>query len=213
MLETLVTALNAPLLVVAGNALTLAEVLGFSTGLACVWLTAIRNIWNFPLGIANCLLLLFLFFEARLFADTALQVVFITLGVVGWRQWVLGRRGEEYPITTLGRTEMARYLVILAAGTSILFGLLTWLKGSVPIFDAFITAASLVAQWLLNKRKLESWYFWIAVDLVSAPVYAYKGLWLIALLYLIFLALCIAGLRQWRQAYQRDAAVGAEVAV
>lgn len=204
MLESLVAALNAPLFVIAGNSLSLAEVLGFATGLACVWLTAIRNIWNFPLGIANCLLLMFLFLEARLFADTALQIVFITLGFIGWRQWLLGRRGEEYPISALTVSELLLFCAIVVIGTGLLYALLTLLKGSVPVFDAFITVASLVAQWLLNKRKLESWYFWIAVDVISVPVYAYKGLWLIALLYVIFLGICVAGLREWNRAAKQE---------
>lgn len=204
MLESFVATLNAPLFLIAGNSLSLAEVLGFATGLACVWLTAFRNIWNFPLGIANCLLLMFLFFEARLFADTALQIVFITLGVMGWRQWLLGRRGEEYPISALTVPEIFLFCAIVVIGTGLLYALLTLLKGSVPVFDAFITVASLVAQWLLNKRKLESWYFWIAVDVISVPVYAYKGLWLIALLYVIFLGICIAGLREWNRAAKQE---------
>jgi nicotinamide mononucleotide transporter len=88
--------------------------------------------------------------------------------------------------------------------TAGLFAALTLAKGSIPLLDALITALSLTAQWLLNQRKLESWIFWISVDLVSIPVYAYKQLYLIALLYGVFLGLAILGYRQWRQAVADD---------
>ena len=71
-------------------------------------------------------------------------------------------------------------------------------KGSIPVFDALITALSLVAQWLLNRRKLENWIFWIGVDLISVPVYAFKELYLIAGLYAVFLLLCVRGYRSWK---------------
>lgn len=199
-IDWIATVLNSPAITLLDNSLSMAEVFGFATGLMCVWLTAKRNIWNFPLGILNCLLLMFLFFEARLFADTALQLVFITLGIIGWWQWLAGRQGDEYPIEALSGRGVAIGVAVVVAGTGFLFALLTALKGSVPILDAFITSASLVAQWLLNARKLQTWYFWIAVDVVSIPLYAHKGLWLIATLYAVFLVLCVIGLRRWRAA-------------
>lgn len=203
-IDWIATVLNSPAITLLDNSLSMAEVFGFATGLMCVWLTAKRNIWNFPLGILNCLLLMFLFFEARLFADTALQFVFITLGVIGWWQWHGGRRRDEYPIEALSGRGVAIGVAVVVAGTGVLFALLTAVKGSVPILDAFITSASLVAQWLLNARKLQTWYFWIAVDVVSVPLYAHKGLWLIAILYAVFLVLCVIGLRRWQAATEDD---------
>jgi nicotinamide mononucleotide transporter len=70
---------------------------------------------------------------------------------------------------------------------------------SLPFWDSTTTAYSLVAQWLQTKKRIETWWFWIAVDVVYIGVYAVKGLWLTALLYTIFLALCLLGLKEWKR--------------
>ena len=72
---------------------------------------------------------------------------------------------------------------------------------------AIAAALSLAAQWLLNIKKVQTWYFWIAADAIYVPLYFAKDLWLTAIVYSIFLGLCVAGLRSWRAAYQGDAVV------
>ncbi len=199
MLESVVTALNQPALTVWAYPMSWAEVLGFATGLLCVWLVGRRHILNFPVGIANCALLFLLFFEARLFADAGLQLVFILLGFQGWWLWSRGIREDGLAVSRLDRDHWIGVLGASVMLTGCLYLLLTWAKGSVPLADALITSLSLSAQWLLNRRKLESWYFWVVVDLISIPLYAYKQLYLIAVLYGVFLGLCVMGLRAWRQ--------------
>jgi nicotinamide mononucleotide transporter len=95
---------------------------------------------------------------------------------------------------------LSRVIALCLLLAAALYLLLTWARGSVPVLDALIAALSLAAQWLLNRRKLEHWYFWITVDVISIPVYAYKELYLVALLYAVYLVLCIGGLRAWRRA-------------
>lgn len=208
----LATWLNTPALLAWGAPLSWAEVLGFATGIWCVWLTAERRLLNFPVGIANCLLLLFLFWQSRLFADASLQLLFIALGLQGWLQWTRGRVGEAIPVSDLSPRAL---LAALGAGltlTALLYIVLTWAKGSVPLFDALITALSIVAQWLLNARKRQTWYFWIVVDLISIPVYVHKQLYLIALLYAVFLGLCLLGLRAWSREQDGNGRATGEVA-
>jgi nicotinamide mononucleotide transporter len=209
----LIDALNSTAVTLLGTPLSYAESAGFATGLVCVWLTARRNIWNFPVGIANCALLLLLFVQARLFADAGLQILFIALGIRGWWQWAQGTAVAPKPITTATPRELAIYAATSVVLTGALFGLLTLAKGSLPIFDALITALSVVAQWLLNRKTLQNWFWWIAVDVISIPVYIHKELYLIALLYAIFLALCLFGLASWRGELQRERATNAAAAV
>lgn len=208
MLQTIVNTLNQPALTVWSNPMSWAEVLGFATGLLCVWLVGRRHILNFPVGIANCALLFLLFFEARLFADAGLQVVFIVLGLQGWWLWSRGVREDGLAVSRLDSRGWTGVLGASVLLTGSLYLLLTWAKGSVPLADALITSLSLSAQWLLNRRKLESWYFWIIVDLISIPLYAYKQLCLIALLYGVFLVLCVLGLRAWRREMSSPAVEG-----
>jgi nicotinamide mononucleotide transporter len=83
--------------------------------------------------------------------------------------------------------------------TLLLWVVLGWLKGSAPIVDALITSLSVCAQWLLNRRVLESWVLWIVVDVISIPLYLSRQLPLIAALYIVFLALCAQGYRRWQR--------------
>jgi nicotinamide mononucleotide transporter len=194
-------------------ALTLGDALGFATGLLCVWLTARTSIWNFPWGIVNSLILGVVFLDQRLFADATLQVLFIALSALGWVQWHQHQhqRGgvAQRPLRDTSAREQA---VLAAAGlgmAAVLWITLVQLRGSAPPLDALITALSLCAQWQLNRRQVSSWYWWIAVDIISVPLYWSRGLYLIAVLYLVFLAICIHGLRSWKQAMGNPAATPA----
>ena len=176
------------------------EILGFVTGAACVWLTVRTKVWNFPVGIANNVFFLVLFWGTGLYADAGLQVVFLALAAHGWWQWLRG--GEQQlglEIRRASARELTVLLVLLVPATALLTALLARTHGSAPFWDALTTALSLAAQWLLNAKRLETWYFWIAADLVYIPLYAAKGLYLTAVVYGLFLAMCVAGLRGWRR--------------
>ncbi len=178
------------------------EIAGFATGAVCVWLLVRRNIWNFPVGIANNLLFLSLFALSGLYADAGLQVVYVCLGSYGWYAWLRG--GSDRAGLTVSNPSLRMLLGCLVAvgliAAAIQFGLDRWTNSTVAGWDALTTALSLVAQFMLSRKWIANWWFWIAADLVYIPLYAYKGLWLTALLYFLFLAMCIAGLIQWRAA-------------
>ena len=196
--------LTTPLFVAAGMPMSVGDILGFVTGLICVWLTARANVWNFPAGILNSAILGIVFFEQRLFAESGLQSVFIVLSMMGWWQWLhLRHARESSPVFSTTLREQA---VLLGAGllTALaLWQLLVVLKGAAPPIDALITAFSLCAQWQLNRRQTSSWAWWIVVDVISIPLYWSRGLPLIAGLYVIFLLLCVKGWWHWRSLEQR----------
>lgn len=186
------------------------EVLGFATGAACVFLAALRNIWTFPIGIANNIVFLVLFTENALYADAGLQVVYLLLGVHGWVIWARNRGATNPRRLAIGRTPLAA-IPLLAIGAVALTALLSWLlfahtDSTTQIADAGTTAVSLVAQLMLNRRWLENWFVWIAVDIAYVALYLYKGLWITAALYLLFIALCVFGLRSWLRARAADRA-------
>lgn len=200
-LADLVSPLNVVLFTIGNDAVSWAELLGFLTGGACVWLTVRAHIANFPVGIANSALFLVLFVSARFWADASLQVVFIALGVIGWWQWIHGR-GEraEAPIGRANTRSLAVLVTAATAATVLLTYVLATADDSAPFWDALTTALSLAAQWLLNTRKIETWWFWMAADVIYIPLYSWKGLDLTALVYVLFLGLCVLGLRSWRRA-------------
>lgn len=205
--DWLVEPLNTVLFQLANDAVTWAELLGFVTGGACVWLTVRRHALNFPIGIANSALFLILFTSARLWADAALQVMFIALGLAGWWQWVrsTGRR-TEIRVRRARPVELGACIAFVVVATAVLTYVLRAADDTAPFWDALTTALSIAAQWLLNNRRLETWWFWIAADCIYVPLYVVKRLDLTAAVYVLFLGLCIAGFRSWRTARAADVA-------
>ncbi|WP_135452768.1 nicotinamide riboside transporter PnuC [Mycobacterium sp. DL99] len=214
-LARMVEPLNSALFTIGNDAVSWAEFLGFVTGGLCVALTVRRNIFNFPVGIANNAFFLVLFTSASLWAASGLQVLYIALGFAGWWQWLKGRADAGTTVVRrCGRVELAWCAVFLVLGTWVLYVILTAAHDAAPFLDAVTTCLSLVAQWLLNTRRIETWYFWIAADCIFIPLYLSQGLILTAAVYLLFLGLCVAGLRAWaRELEPADAALPTDSAV
>lgn len=203
LLLTLGTALIAGVMYWHGGTTPL-EAISFVTGALCVWLTVRESVWNFPISLLNVATFCVVFFSVRLYADAGLQIVFFVLTLTGWYQWLYG--GERRTALTVTHASLAERAVVLASGatmTFLLWQLLRFVGGSASFFDALTTSLSLCAQWLLNRKKIESWYFWIAADLIFIPLYAYKGLYLTSALYCVFLCMCMMGLRHWRQSMNK----------
>ena len=200
MIALLVDWLNSAAVTSFGTTTSWAEVLGFASGAVCVWLVARQSTWNWPIGIANNLVWILLFYAAGLFADSALQLVYIALAVAGWIRWIRGRAGNPLPVTGTSPEEWRWLAGTGIVGTAALTVLLhTATSSTVPFWDAVTTALSLLATWGQVNKRWESWLLWIAADLVYVPLYLHKGLTLTALLYVGFLVLCVRGLLEWRR--------------
>ncbi len=196
----LVDALNSIAFTALGEQTSWIEVIGFVTGAWCVWLVTRQNVLNWPIGIANNVAFLILFVAAGLYADAGLQIVYIGLAIWGWWTWVFGGTDRAHlPVTRSSRREWAALVAAMVAATALLTWILaTYSTSSVPLADAATTALSLGATYGQIRKRVGSWVLWILADLIYIPLYAYKDLWLTAVLYLGFLALCIVGLRAWR---------------
>lgn len=197
-LAGVVDPLNAVLFTIGGDQVSTAELLGFVTGGLCVALTVRRSILNFPVGIANCVFFLVLFASAQLWAGATLQLLYIVLGAVGWWQWQSGRTdGAPIAVRRSQWRVLAGCVAFVAVGTWALREILTAVDGSAPVWDALTTCLALTAQWLLNTRRIETWFFWITADCIYIPLYISQGLTLTAAIYVLFLGLCVLGLREW----------------
>ncbi|QKW05725.1 nicotinamide mononucleotide transporter [Streptomyces sp. NA04227] len=203
--------LRQPLFTLLDTPVSWTEVLGFGSGALCVWLVARQRTANWPIGIANNLLFVLLFTDSGLYADAGLQIVFISLAAYGWWTWTHGG-GPGSPGQEVGRTSRTEWLWLCAAGVVGTLALTVLLDrqtdSTVPFWDALTTGLSLMATYGQCRKRLESWWLWIAADVVYVPLYAYKELYLTSLLYVGFLALCCVGLRDWR----RDLVPGARTA-
>ena len=177
------------------------EIAAVLFGIVSVYLSVRENIWSWPTAIVNVTLYIFVFFRAKLYADMALQFVYIGISVYGWYEWLHGGRGKGELAVSRGTRRLAVVLVgigILATG---LIGALLsrYTNAALPWLDSTTTATSLIAQWMMARKILENWIVWVAVDVVYIGMFLFKNLYLTALLYLVFLVLAAVGYRQWKK--------------
>lgn len=194
--------LLAPAFTLLGSPVTVLELLAFVLGIAMVLCNLRVNPLGWPLAIASSLLYALLFADSKLYGEAGLQFVFIALAVWGWWQWKRGSvgQGEPLQVRRMGPGRRAIALAATLAAWPLLGMLLARTTDTdVPYLDALPTVASVTGQLLLGRKLLENWAVWGAVNVFSVGLFAYKGLWLTALLYAIFAALSWLGWRTWRR--------------
>lgn len=192
-------ALFAPAISLLGQSATPIEILAFITGVACVWLAVKMHIANWPVGLVSVACYSVVFFQAKLYADALLQIVFFSTSLYGWWCWSRGRNDSGGGITRAKPAAWAWLTALTVIGAVVVAWYLRRFTDSpVPTLDASILCVSLAALWWQARKVVECWWLWILVDVISIPVYWSRHLGLTALLYCIFLIMCIQGLREWR---------------
>lgn len=177
------------------------QVIAAMSGLLCVWLVARESIWNYPIGLVNIVALVITFYGVQLYADFTLNIVFFVLNVYGWYFWLKNRGSLKVRQTRdMTKKEWIISLLVVVIGTPI-WGYVfdNYFGAALAYADSFVMVASLVAQWFLSKKAIQHWYFWIVVDLVAIPIYFMKDLPLIAILYTVYLGICVNGFVSWKK--------------
>ena len=178
------------------------EVVAVVLALAMVGFNIREIHWGWPLAIVSSLLYCGLFARSKLYGDAGLQIFFAVVALWGWMQWLRGHSadGAALHITRLSqRGNWTAVAACLLLWPTIALFLKRFTDTDVPWWDAFPTAVSLVGQYLLGRKYVENWLAWVAVNVVSVALFAYKGLWLTTLLYLVFIVLSVAGWRAWQR--------------
>jgi len=196
----------APLLAAAftlwGSPVTWLEIVAFVLSVAMVLLNLKVNPWAWPLAIVSSLLYGLLFASSKLYGEASLQLVFVAVSVWGWWAWL------HAPDQTVAHAKVGwmttREIVVASAATAAAWPLLAWLLGrttdsDVPWLDALPTVGSLTGQVLLGLKRVENWSVWLAVNVFSVGLFAYKALWLTVILYAVFALLSVVGWRAWRR--------------
>ena len=208
-----------------GAPVTHVEVIAFALALAMVMCNIRVNPWGWPLAIVSSLLYFGLFWSSLLYGEAALQIFFAAIAAWGLWQWLRGTQPDGSALRVRNLSPRGRWLALAAlavawpatgvflatatdaatlAACALLwpatgFFLQTYTDSDVPWWDAFPTAASVVGQWLLGRKYVENWPTWIVVNVVSVALFAYKGLWLTTVLYLVFIVLSALGWRAWNR--------------
>ena len=181
-----------------GFSTTPLELISFALAVTTVLLNIRQNHWAWLFSIASSATYAVVFFDARLYGDSGLQLVFIAASVWGWWQWLRGTGETKLVVTRLDRGGWAWALL----GWGAAFLALSWFLANytntdVPHMDGFLTAGSLVWQLLLARKKGENWHVWVIVDVLYVGLYVYKDLHVTALLYAVFVVLAVRGLGAW----------------
>jgi len=184
------------------------ELVAVSITLVAVYLTTRQVVWCWPIGMVSVVLYAVVFSQARLYADMGLQAIYFALAGYGWWVWLHG--GEEHGALAVSRTSRRAGVLLLAIGVVAGFVLGRTLDrftdASLPLLDSTLTSFSIAAQWMQTRKLLEAWLVWLAVDVVYVGMFVYKGLWLTAGLYVVFLYLALLGYREWQRSMPTVAA-------
>ena len=182
------------------------EVLGAVTGLVYLYFSVNKIIWLWPFGILTSVLYTWVFYHSRLYADMSLQVYYFFISIYGWYFWLKGGNQsrdsdqQEAPVIGIGKRLFVSLLVIIAVLTVVSGYILeNYANSSLPYWDAFTTSASIVATWMLARKMIENWLFWIVIDSVSMLMYIYKGLYPTAVLFLVYSIIAIFGYLNWKK--------------
>ncbi len=179
------------------------EILGVITSLIYLYFSVKQNILLWPFGIISSAFFIYIFYSNRFYADMSLQGYYLLISIYGWFNWSRGRSGsdsDKLPVTRIRLWTaliLAVIFILLWLVTAILLNNLT--DSDVPWGDAFITAGSIVATWMLARKILEHWLIWIIVDGVSVGLYLYKGMYPTVFLYIIFTVIAIIGFYKWKR--------------
>lgn len=177
------------------------EALGVLFGLASVWYSKQENILVYPTGIISTGIFVYLLYQAGLFGDMSINAYYFSMSIYGWYNWSKPHKDTKVlPITRASRKENLIGLGILFASfIAVAYILKFHTSSTVPFIDAFTTSIFFVGMWFMANKKLENWIYWIIGDLISIPLYQYKGLGLTSIQFLIFTGLAIWGYFSWKR--------------
>jgi nicotinamide mononucleotide transporter len=202
---------------VLGYPMSYLEFFGTLAGALAVWLSAKAIVWNFPVGLANCVLYFFLFYQVQLYPDMFLYAFFFVTNLIGWWRWTHPKKFEEDRKRELRVSYMERkqflLILFLAISGTLLFGSFAEniheifpaifpQPSAFPFLDSFVAVMSIITTFLMINKKVETWIFWILIDIIATYMYFAKGIKFVALEYLVFCVIAAYGLLHWSREYR-----------
>ena len=177
------------------------EIAGAVIGLLYLYLEYRASVYLWPVGVIMPLFYIYIFFVSRFYADMGINIYYLFASIYGWIRWNKSASQEQ----SLAISHMPyRYWGVALLALSILFAGIAWIlirftDSPVPFGDSFTTALSIVAMWMLANKYIEQWGLWIIVNVVSCALYAWKGLYPTALLYVVYSIVPVFGYFKWKQ--------------
>ena len=184
------------------------EFLAFIFGIISVIYAKKENILVYPTGIICTVITIYLLYRAQYFGDMMMNVYYSIMSIYGWWNW--SRVKDNHYIILISKTNKKEYLIasfFFLLTIVITFSVYKMNLDSLEIpnyIDIFTSGIFFTAMWLMANKKIESWIFWIIGDIITIPLYSYRGLGILSLQYLIFLILAIQGYFEWKKTLNKQ---------
>ncbi|HSK11593.1 MAG TPA: nicotinamide riboside transporter PnuC [Phnomibacter sp.] len=191
------------------KATSLIEFIAVIAGIVSVIFSRKENILVFPTGLINTILFIYLSIKGQLFGEASVNFYYTVMSIYGW--WMWSRRDKEHHIilhiAPSTRREWVHQLVFFAVFYVVIFLVLHWMQqafapDAIPWADAFASATAYTGMWLMARKKIESWYWWIATNIASIPLWFVKGYVFTSVQFVVLLLLAVAGLIEWKRRYR-----------
>lgn len=173
-------------------------------GIASVWYSRIENILVYPVGLINTIIYIYISIKGSLFGEAGVNFYYTVMSIIGWYMWLKKDYKEEIVlhVTASSKKEWLQQLGFFSFFYIVIFLLLTYMKkqfyeGVIPWADAFASSTAFTGMWLMTKKKVESWYWWIATNIASIPLYFVKHYVFTSVYYIVLLVMAIFGLIEW----------------
>ena len=185
------------------------EFIAVLAGIASVWFSKKEQVLVYPVGLINTTIFVYLSFKGHLLGEASVNIYYTVMSIYGW--WLWTRKNDQQQtvlqIQFSTQKELLQQLLFFATFYAVLYTALYYAKasfaeGAIPWADALSSAAAYTGMWLMAKKKVESWYYWIATNIFSIPLYFVKGYVFTSVQFAVLLALAIAGLIAWRKKAQ-----------
>ena len=185
------------------------EYLAVFSGVISVWYSRKENVLVYPLGLVNTIIYIYISFNGHLLGEATVNFYYTIMSIVGWYMWSKKDISNKavLHITTSTTKEWLTHLSFFAILYLLFFVVLTYFKkmffdGVIPWADAFASATAFTGMWLMVKKKIESWYWWIATNIASIPLYFVKHYVFSSVYYLVLLIMAVFGLLSWLKKYK-----------
>jgi nicotinamide mononucleotide transporter len=180
------------------------EYVAVFAGIVSVWFSKKENIWVYPTGLINTLFYIYLSFKGGLLGEASVNFYYTIMSIYGWIGWAKkdDNKNIVLQISAGNKKEWIEQLIFFSVFYLVIFSALSYLKTNfapeaIPWADAFASASAFTAMWLMTKKKIESWYWWIATNIASIPLYFVKHYVFTSVYYFILLIMAVFGLMEW----------------
>jgi len=190
------------------------EYIAVFSGIGSVWFSRLEDILVYPVGLVSTIIYVYISIKGSLPGEASVNFYYTVMSIYGWILWAKKDKQQHHilQITSASKKEWQQHLLFFAAFYIAIFFVLTYLKtnfapGAIPWADAFASSTAYTGMWLMAKKKIESWYWWIATNMASIPLYFVKHYVFTSMLYLVLLIMAVFGLIEWMKREKQHAAV------